>query len=303
LDIEELKRLHTFNGVTGAKKSPIDIRDYKLASVTTETDTTIPRIYEGTPPFKIKDQGQVGSCCPHAISETIEHLNVLDTGLYTEFSTGFIYGNKDDHNSEGVVIRDGLKFVNKTGDVLESDFPYNLEIPDIFTKLNENDINQLNTKANQHKIVSYFQLSSDEDIKRSILKYGYVVIGMQWNSDNSIDYVMIQDENGNNVDYTATLIKGTDFSGYHCVLLFGWNDDLEYWNLANSWSENWGRNGCIRFPYTYGYDEAWGVQGNTLESSKVTPTPTPVVVKPSDNAIYQLIAKVVNWVINLFKKK
>lgn len=301
MDIKELKKLHTFNGATGAKKSPVDIRDFKLAS-TTGTDTILPRIYEGTPPFKIKNQGQVGSCFPHAISETMEHLNVLDTGVYTEFSTGFIYGNKDDKTSEGVVIRDGLKFVNKTGDVLESDFPYNLEIPDIFTKLNEYDIDQLNTKANQHKIVSYFQLNSDEDIKRVILKYGYVVIGMEWKDDNSIDYVMIQDSNGNNIDYTATLIKGTDAPAYHCVILYGWNDDLEFWDLANSWSIDWGHNGCIRFPYTYGWDEAWGVEGNTLESVKVTPV-DPVIIKPSDNPIYQLIAKIVNWILNLFKKK
>jgi C1A family cysteine protease len=303
LTIEELQTLHSFNGKTGALKSPKDIRDYKMTL--TETDITIPKIFEGTPPYKIKDQGHIGSCVAHGISETLEHLGQLETGKYQELSTGFIYGNKEDQNSAGMVIRDALKFVNQTGDVLESDFPYNLEIPDIFTKLNEYNISALDAKADEHKAITYFQLSSDDDMKRAIMKYGYVVIGMQWNNDNSIDYEMINDSNGNTIDYTATLVKGTDFSGYHCVILFGWNDDLGCWHMANSWSEDWGRKGCIRFPYSYGIDEAWGVEGKTLEHhiyNPVDPTPTPIIKKSSDNPIYQLIAKFVNWIINLFKK-
>ena len=280
----------------GLLKQPIDIRDAKMAKATAVEDTSLPRIYEGTPPVKMKDQGAVGSCVAHGTSETVEHLNVLATGRYLEFSTGFIYGNKEDKNSEGMVIRDALKFINKTGDVLESDFPFNLEIPDIFSKLSEYNLDLLKAKAANHKIITYFQLSSDDDIKRAIKKFGYVVTGIQWNSDNSIDYEMINDEHGNTIDYTATLVKGTDFAGYHCVVLYGWNDDLQVWNMANSWSENWGRKGCVRFPYSYGYDEAWGVQGATLESEDVTPS----VIKKSDNSIYQIIAKIINWIMNLF---
>ena len=63
-----------FNGVTGALFSPVDVRDYRLACVSNESE--FPDEFELHMP-KIKNQKSISSCVAHSIASTIEYFNIF----------------------------------------------------------------------------------------------------------------------------------------------------------------------------------------------------------------------------------
>lgn len=300
-DIEELKK-QKVNGKYNAIPSPIDLRDHVASYRVTEEQ--LESQYSLELPDKIKDQGSVGSCVAHATSSVFEHLNKHHNGTYQEFSTGFIYGNKPDHTSIGMCLRDALKLLNNYGDVFESDFPYNLEIPDIFNKIDEVGNNNLIFLANNHKeLKQYFQLQTPYDIKCNIKKYGYTPIVIPIRADSQVNYDFIDLDPVTHVckDYTATWIEGTGtIKGYHCVYLYGWDDKLQCWLMANSWGTGWGKDGHCYLPYSFTIIESWGCQGMVNEPNHDVPDPD--INKKPKCPIVQFILKVINWIINKFKK-
>jgi C1A family cysteine protease len=51
------------------------------------------------------------------------------------------------------------------------------------------------------------------------------------------------------LDYNGGVYQRTsnNFSGYHAIVIVGWNDTEESWIIKNSWGEGWGENGYGRF--------------------------------------------------------
>jgi hypothetical protein len=272
-----------FNGYLGGKKSPIDKRDYTLASVEESFEDwfELPLVDE------IKNQEQVGSCVAHSWSYVREYWYKLITGTYKRFSVGYIYGNKSDQTSSGMIPREGAQILLKLGDVFNDDFDYNLEFPDIFNKLQEVGIDKLNSLASNHKVLTYFSVTSINEIKTALKKYGYVSICIPWYEDNNFD-VVIDDKHG----VLPVVSKGQTLSGLHEVTIYGWSP--YGFLLLNSWGTEWGRNGTAILPYDYGFpvSEGWCI----------TSTDDIGIKKPSQNPIYQLLAKFVNWILNKFTK-
>ncbi len=91
---------------------------------------------------------------------------------------------------------------------------------------------------------------------------------------------------------TYILHRGYDLAGYHAIAIIGWDDDLEGWQIVNSWGAEWGNNGCAILPYSYPLMEAWGVSGETISPDDVKTT--------SENPFLQFIMKIINWIVNLF---
>ena len=235
----------------GALPSPDDDRDFTpaMATAATETEEPLPSTYRTEGKVKILNQGSVGSCVAHAIATAMaygEYKAQFSTAH--DFSRGFIYGNRldSDYQGEGMYPREALKSCNKEGDCLYNDFPYNLSYPRVKALIDEAS-EKLHALAKEYKIVSYFRLRKQEDIKRAIMNQGAVIISITVYSSFT----------GN-----CPLPSNTDKAlGGHCMAMVGW--DETGWIIQNSWGSSWGNKGYLHLPYEYPINECWGMVVNS----------------------------------------
>ena len=277
-----MKKENNFTESFGALPRRIDVRDYKLRK-STLTNESFPEEFILDHPG-IKNQGAVGSCVAHAISEVVEFFNCLQEGTEIEMSTGFIYGNRRNslNKKMGMYIREALHNVCKYGDVYKSDFKENVEVPEAI-EVFESKFDSLKEKALPNRFSSYFRLTSAVDIKRALMNYGPVVFALTWREGIYVDTNGILQINP----------KAKKDSG-HCMLIYGWNKDG--WLIQNSWGKYWGNKGCAILPYNAKLDEAWGVTDEIVDGKGD-------VKKPYNTTFLRWIAKVFNWICNLFRRK
>lgn len=270
------------NFVLGALFSKPDVRDYIASTKLSE----FPEEFELNMP-KVKNQGAVGSCVAHSLSTIVEYFNKKETGRHREMSTGYIYGNRrlSLHKGSGMYTRDALRTVAKYGDVPNTYFKVNVEVPEAIDKF-EAEVDKIEEKGYNFKFSEYFKLKNDAAIKTSIMENGPVVFAMPWYDDIEIvDGIM-------NTDYAKTAKTGG-----HCMVIYGWNDIG--WKVQNSWGPHWGDKGCMIIPYGVPFKEAWGVKDAAATSSLV-------VKKPFNTKFGEGIAKILNHIIlfvyNIFHK-
>lgn len=122
----------------GAVPSPPDIRDYVLSTPNLDT-SNLPSSYI-IKPLKIKSQGSQLTCVAHVLSSIVEFHTMKDTNERINYSTEFIYGCRfdSDYFGEGMYLRDGLKVIQKYGDVEYSVLPGNSNEPQAYDKVSKN---------------------------------------------------------------------------------------------------------------------------------------------------------------------
>ena len=219
----------------GAIPSPPDIRDYVLSSPNLNI-SNLPTTFLN-PPLKIKNQGNCQTCVAHTLASLIEFHNMKDSKVYTRFSTDFIYGCRldSDYFGEGMYLRDGLKVIQKYGDVEYSLLPGNTNTPQAYSKVN-NNFQELKEKAFPNRISTYYKINSLEELKYSLYHHGPVVASMKWFSDSKID---------SNGVYQYNLTN--QFYG-HAVLILGWDENNII--VQNSWGINFGKKGLFYVPFS-----------------------------------------------------
>ena len=261
----------------GCNPPVVDVRDYKLAKAT--EDKSLPIAYTPMALPNVKNQGSVSSCVAHATSSILEYYD-LSIGRNT-LSTNFIYGiqNKEcGHDGSGMYLRDACKIVTKYGDMLESECPGNNEVPkcwSIAEKSLENT--ESKDKALYFRADSYFACKNNEEVKRAIYNYGPVLGSIKWYDTFKVnkDGVLTGEQKG---DY-----------GYHAIMVYGWNE--KGFACQNSWGTLWGEKGRFILPYDIPLAEAKGIvdaEDNTL-------------VKPKRNKFLDIVYKIVNFILNIFK--
>lgn len=262
--------------VTGAILSRKDVRDYKAVC---SAVVDFPKEFQ-LEMVRVKNQGIIGSCVAHALSEVIEYFNSVQNNDITEMSVGYIYGNRETsfYKDAGMVTRDALKAVKLYGDVPKDDFPYNIEVPkaiDEFEKVRE----ELYEKSYPYRISSYARLTNENAVKQALMKNGPVVIAMEWYSDMKV-------KNG----LLVSSFDKSKKSGGHCMVIYGWNE--KGWLVQNSWGKYWGNNGCCIIPYDTQIREFWAVTDDIIQGMDIK--------KPFSSSLGKLIAKLINWICNLF---
>ena len=136
MNLKELKQQFSLGAVV--KKT--DLRDYTYNMVTTakKKKSDRPDKFVLNYPYKILNQGAVGSCVSHAcamLKSFIDGRPVNDI-----YSVGFLHAYRPDDSycqSQGMYPSDPLKTITKVGDVLFADFPYNEHYPSIKSRLTE----------------------------------------------------------------------------------------------------------------------------------------------------------------------
>lgn len=264
------------NNATGALFSPVDVRDYRLAHISNESE--FPEEFALSMP-KVKNQKQVGSCVAHSIATTIEYFNILQSNNNTSMSTNYIYGNRTDmnYNGSGMYTRKAVANTCKYGDVIEDDFPGNTEVPDVINEF-ENKKDNLYDKGVPYRFSSYYSVKSKNEIKTALMQNGPVIFAMPWYDDIEVIDGII-----------TTSQKGTP--GGHCMVIYGWNKDG--WLIQNSWSSKWANKGRAVLPYNIKIKEAYGIADNIVNDVEV--------IKPYSGKIGGFFAKIFNWILNLFK--
>ena len=152
------------NFVFGALFSKPDVRDYVASTKLTE----FPEEFELTMP-KVKNQGSVGSCVAHSLATVVEYFNKKESGRYREMSTGYIYGNRrlSLYKGSGMYTRDALRTVAQYGDVPNTYFKVNVEVPEAIEKF-EAEVDKIEDKGYNFKFAEYFKLKNEKSIKTGL---------------------------------------------------------------------------------------------------------------------------------------
>lgn len=254
--------------------SPEDSRDFTLEKIS-KAAVQLPDKYEskGT---EILNQQAVNSCVAHSCASTMMTCEEKEFSAHNNYSRGYIYANRReaDYQGEGMYPRQALKQLNKCGDVLYDEFPYNEEYPQIKYRLKDIE-EELAEKASQHKIVNYYRCYTPNDIKTTVMEKGACIICVPVYDNFSRDLEKV----------------GKYLEGYHAMTVVGWTKD--YWIVQNSWGKNWGYKGKLHMSYDYPWDEAWGI---SIEANSEQPI-------EARNWLEKLILIIKNWLQNLFKKK
>lgn len=260
----------------GAVFSPKDFRDYHVAASAIAKE--FPETFQ-IDLAKVRKQ-QCSSCVANSLAGVVEYYNNLQKGSYVKMSASYIYGNRrqSSYHGQGMVVRDALKNLTTYGDVPHAKFPYDVEVPEAIERF-EDAIVELESIGTPNRISSYFRLRTVDEVKTALMKYGPVVMAMRWYDDISFDE--------EHVMHTAQ--KTADSS--HCMLIYGWNS--KGWLVRNSWGATWQDKGNCIIPFDIGITELWGVSDNIIEDD---------LVKPYKGSFLEIIAKIFNFIVNLFIK-
>ena len=263
----------------GLIPSPPDIRDYTLAAGVTKEKLPETFINESV---KVKNQGSRSTCVAHSLSSLVEFHNLQETKSYDEFSTEFIYGCRtlEDYLGEGMHLRDGLKVLQKYGDVKYSVLPGNSIMNIARNKVIER-FDELTEKAYPYRISTYYKINSLDELKYALYHYGPVPGAMRYYKRGKItsEGIYLYDTNNS--------------YGNHAVLIVGWNKDG--FIIQNSWGVLWGKKGYFVVPYKdmdILFYEYYGVTDDINDGNIKQP-----------NAFIKFISPFINWILKLFKPK
>lgn len=263
--------------LNGYIPSPIDERDYTFTTVYAvepESEEELPEEYvtEGNVP--VLNQGSNSDCVPHAIATATAYGQYKAEKKYNDMSRGYLYGNRKltDTQGEGMIIRQALKNYNHDGNCLNSKFPYRGSYPAMKAKIAEKP-EEYAEEANNHKLINYFRLYSEKEIKKAIMRQGAVVLGMTI-FDNFGTHIKVPDKNA-------------EKRGGHAMCCIGWNKDG--WIIQNSWGTWFGDKGRCYLPYEYPVNEWWG-----LTTCITTP-------EPEKDSFWKRFVGFFKGLINLFK--
>lgn len=263
---------------SGCLKPKKDLRNYRIKATASQIDN-LPEEFELPKYQKVKNQGSIGSCVPHAMSSVLEYHNQGKN----ELSVIFLYGIKKKlcgDEGRGMYMSDVCKIVSEYGDMLEDDCEGNYEPPTAWYAAEAafND-EEKRKRALTFRLKSYFSCQTENDVKVALQQYGPVIACIDW-------------YNGTKAKNDGTLIynKKKDMY-YHCVMIYGWNKDG--FLCQNSYGKSWGNEGCFILPFGYGIGDCRAL------IDEYNPDEEALII-PKRNWFLDLWYKVANWFINLF---
>lgn len=222
----------------GALPSPPDERDWHIDRCLDMPSGTasFPKSFKVSWLPKHKDQEQTNSCTAFALALIFECIYKKLNGDVTNFSTGYLYGNRmeSDYKGEGEYMRDAIKGASKHGDVKAILWDNNYEVPKAIQTF-ESAYPLLSSYA--HKLIKgYVRLRTEEEAKAHLMKYDLPLFA------------------NTQMRYINPLSKST---AYHAMAIVGWIRN-DVFKCQNSW-------GLLDCPnpeiddFYKKFEEVWGV--------------------------------------------
>ena len=285
-----MEKKRSYGKFNGCLPSPLDVRDYRISRLVPKAPIFIPEEYVVLRPSTIKNQGNIGSCVGYALATEREIGEALQKHI-CELSPGYIYANREghSHHDEGMIPREAIASLKKSGVPKFQLFPYNDTYPTVKKKLDEGKA-AYDLDAEPHRISAYAQVYSVMDIKTALLEIGAVpVVYTLFDSFNSVS--------SNGLVPIPDKMKEY-WLGDHMMLILGWKKigGIERWIVLNSWGKWWGDNGLCYIP-TKGYDfsEAWSLTDEVYPLREITFKSIRFSTKPElsrrvtlDNIVFEL---------------
>lgn len=255
-------------------QSPYDVRDYRICA-----NIELPTTYVCPARVAVRNQGSKPTCVAHALASLVEYHNKIQHKENRAFSTEFIYGTRDigSYIGDGMVIRDALKVIQKYGTPYKNDCPGNNDVQKAMQNINSN-LERYRELAYPHRVTTYYKCSTKEEIKTALIKHGPAVVSMTCYEDAKIV----------NDTYTYSSKKST---GKHCVIIYGY--DERGWLIQNSWGTDYAGDGRFVMPYSYKFNEMWGVTDDIVSED--------LKVKPKGKFM-NFIYKIYNFIVNCWLK-
>jgi len=223
-----------------------DRRDIRFAAMAPSLVHALPSVISlrGLMP-QVYDQGKTSSCTGHAIAGLL-HFQEIKEGRTVELipSRLFIYYNErliegtTDEDS-GAMIRDGFKALVTYGYCFEDTWafvPWMLKIrPSAKAYMT----------ATRHKVQRYMRVEQTLASLKQRLADGHpVVTGITL-------YERFESKEVAKTGRGALPVAGEKVVGGHAVLIVGYNDQNQTFELRNSWGAHWGDGGYFTLPYAY----------------------------------------------------
>ena len=203
---------------------------------------------------KIINQGQIGSCVGWSSGYgafTImkaQNEGWTDEAVITEnaYSALYIYNQvKIGSCGQGSLFSDALKFLKTEGDCLSKEFDY----PNDDCNRQPNKEHKVAAQSSNYEVKEYFTLfrSTDkakqkiEQTKLSISEDKPVIIGMLIREN--FKYLSKEDK------YWNPEVGNTASAGGHAMVIVGYNDGKEAFEVMNSWGSQWGNDGYFWLKY------------------------------------------------------
>ena len=193
----------------------------------------------------VLNQGELGSCTANAIANA--HLfeqmkqkakkTFLPSRLFIYYNERLI--NNSIESDSGAELRDGIKTISKQGVCSELHWLYDV------LKFAKKPNAKCYKEGLKHKAITYAKVSQDLPSMKHCLASGYpFVIGFSVYESFESDE-MAKTGEGQLPDLFE------NFLGGHAVLVVGYDDKNQRFNVMNSWGEEWGDKGFFTLPYEY----------------------------------------------------
>ena len=267
----------------GALPAKTDTRDYHIKAGITE----FPKTFEIDYLPKVKNQRSVNSCVAHATSSILEYFNKKEIDRDVELSTNFIYGMQGvalDRYEQGMYLRDACKIVKEYGDPTVETIKGNTEQPKCANELKDKLNEDVYSEAAISQVASYARCRTEKEIKHALMNYGPVLASVKWYDNSMLTY-----------DNTIIMNIEADY-GYHAIMIYGWNE--KGWLCQNSWGPAWANAGRFIYPYNNTY-----FNEKIEEALSFVDAENSDVYKPTRNSCIDWIYKILNTIINLFKRR
>lgn len=247
------------NKYFGWRRSLPDFRDRRVLQVTTEA--RLPErvdLRRYCPP--VMDQGELGSCCAHAVTAAIRYDRVFHglpdmqlSRLQNYYDARRIEGTVE--IDAGVELRDAIKVAARRGVGPEKLWPYDID------KFTHRPPFWEYIAALPNQAVEYRAVPQTVQGIKSVLYGGHpVIFGISaYESFDSVD----TEQSG-----LIVMPKETErMLGGHALYLYGYGLYLDdHFDGRNSWGELWGRKGDFSIPFSYLTDrdlagDCWTITG------------------------------------------
>lgn len=233
--MEEYNKIQQPTGrfMLNLERSPIDKRDF-IAEAIFPDDVTIPKELDLRPYLTpVVNQGEQGTCSAQVAKCMKEYQELKLQGLKGEegtMSAQFIYNLRSEPEYQGMTPRETMQILQKEGICRELIYPYGtIEYPDYMPTDAFSD-------ASNFKIQHYAQLSTQEGVKKALVKNGVCYICFPVFNEGARMWKPQQ---------------GEQDMGGHAMAVVGYNS--KGFIIRNSWGSRWGDNGYTTYPY-----EDWG---------------------------------------------
>jgi C1A family cysteine protease len=221
--------------------SPISVSNQPSPNVSPLSPESSATSLDYTPDLTpVRDQGDEGGVVGFATAAALEYQIKKKLNQTVVISTKYLYyfaqleGGFNPHADTGANIKDAIKVLSQKGAVAEDVWPYKAgDFGDPPTAVN---------RATKYRIAESRPLSTDQDIRSALQKYGPVVAGITW-----YDSFDAAGKAGILPDPKATgKVRGST-----AICIVGYDDAKKLFKFKHCWGPNWGDKGYGYLPYDY----------------------------------------------------